>query len=247
MPPAPSGAPSTPPSVSVRAWLDRVEPYVVHDPQTGQITGIRLGPAAINDERAAYAMCAAAEYLKASVIPERPALQDLEIRQRSRRNLWLMWAREVLADSGAPELADSATFYSFRAGHSELSAEHFAAGLDYACRCLDAAQDVHERALIAEHVTQIIDTLLRVADVERLLPDAEMGRNVRQRNRRAAQAGVEERRKNAAAARERLQRLVASYRRSNPDAPRRQMARDLAPSVSLGVDALLNRLRRLGL
>jgi hypothetical protein len=148
MPPAPSGVPSTPPSVSVRAWLDRVEPYVVHDPQTGQITGIRLGPAAINDERAAYAMCAAAEYLKASVIPERPALQDLEIRQRSRRNLWLMWAREVLADAGAPELADSATFYSFRAGYSELSAEHFAAGLDYACRCLDAAQDVHERALI---------------------------------------------------------------------------------------------------
>jgi hypothetical protein len=186
---------------------------------------------------------------------------------------WLSWAREVLTSHGVDPtwqrrtLADMvglteagrsspdggrgealARVAAFRDSAALRSPEWHAATLQVEAMMPVVAPAYGDRGPDrTERLVMVVGRILAQIERERLHPDAELGRKLRQRNRHAAQKGVQERRDNAAAVQDRIRRAVARYRLSSADAPRRQMARDLAPSLRLGVGALLNRLRRLGL
>jgi hypothetical protein len=183
---------------------------------------------------------------------------------------WLSWASDVLVCHGvdpswrsvsladivglkggsAPVVGRSqalARVAAFRDAAAEGSPQWHAATLYLAAMNIPVASALGEGNAATEAAAMVVGRMLVQIEEERLQPDAEMGRGLRQRNRSAGLAGVKERRRNAEKEQARIRGAVARYRRSNPDASRRLISRDLAGLLRLGPEALLSRLRRLGL
>jgi hypothetical protein len=65
------------------------------------------------------------------------------------------------------------------------------------------------------------------------------------KQRKAAKAGGKQRSENSAPELDRVRKAAERYRRNNPDAPARQMARDLSQSLEMPVGTVRDRLRKL--
>ena len=183
--------------------------------------------------------------------------------------VWRTWARDVLADAGllpapvpAARLGDpEALLQASRAWDLALqklvecseriprgSAEWFAARFEAAAMIRYSARLADEdEAVAAERATMVIGELLAAAERERLLPDARRGLELLDRNRRAAREGGRVRRENVAADLASLKTAALHYRRSDPDASGREMARALAKTRNMAFGTVRDRLRKLGI
>jgi len=183
-------------------------------------------------------MFVAAEYVKVCNFPEQLRPQGMAEWHSTRRNLWRLWARETLWLADAPALVDSAAYERFCSQHEELSAEHCAAALEYACLVLDHVEEALEKAQVTAHVNLIVDTLLRLADAGALMPLAEVGLKSVSQGPRGREGGHLGGRKPILKRREVKELLALS------PAKRRRALEDIAQTAGIRIESAQRRLAR---